>query len=66
MKGQGYESGDAPDVIPNPPSGPAAGGRGTSSEDEPRVMLCPTRTPEPHQLGEFPMTCYRCHVDADS
>lgn len=31
-----------------------------------RVALCPTRTPEPHQLGEFPMTCYRCHVEADS
>src|SRR5436190_23825641 len=22
---------------------------------------CPTKTPEPHLLGEFPMTCYRCH-----
>lgn len=28
--------------------------------------LCPTRVPEPHLLGEFPMTCYRCHIDADS
>jgi hypothetical protein len=30
------------------------------------VVLCPTRTPEVHQLGEFPMTCYRCHMEADS
>lgn len=27
---------------------------------------CPTTTPEPHLLGEFPMTCYRCHLEADS
>ena len=27
---------------------------------------CPTTTPEPHDLGEFPMTCYRCHIKADS
>ena len=27
---------------------------------------CPTKTPEPHLLGECPMTCYRCHVEADS
>ena len=28
--------------------------------------LCPTREPEPHGLGEFPMTCYRCHLEADA
>lgn len=33
---------------------------------ERRVVLCPTRTPEVHHLGEFPMTCYRCHLEADS
>lgn len=27
---------------------------------------CPTQIPEPHLLGEFPMTCYRCHIEADS
>ncbi len=27
---------------------------------------CPTVIPEPHLLGEFPMTCYRCHLEADS
>ena len=27
---------------------------------------CPTKTPEPHILGEFPMTCYQCHIYADS
>lgn len=32
----------------------------------PRSMPCPTTTPEPHDLGEFPMTCYRCHIEADS
>lgn len=28
--------------------------------------LCPTRTPEPHGRGEFPMTCHACHMWADS
>ena len=32
--------------------------------DTPR--LCPTKTPEEHILGEFPMTCYNCHMHADS
>lgn len=32
----------------------------------PPVKACPTTTPEPHQLGEFPLTCYNCHVEADS
>lgn len=27
---------------------------------------CPTKDPEPHLLGEFPMSCYACHVEADS
>ena len=27
---------------------------------------CPTTTPEPHILGEFSMTCYNCHMYADS
>lgn len=31
-----------------------------------QVRACPTREPEPHELGEFPMTCYRCHIEADS
>jgi hypothetical protein len=31
-----------------------------------KVAVCPTRVPEPHELGEFPMTCYSCHVHADS
>lgn len=31
---------------------------------KPRV--CPTRTPEVHNAGEFPMTCYQCHLVADS
>lgn len=31
-----------------------------------RVVLCPTRTPEPHERGEFPMTCYQCHMYADA
>lgn len=32
---------------------------------EVRVRLCPTRTPEVHGLGEFPLSCYACHVEAD-
>jgi len=28
--------------------------------------ICPTKTPEPHLAGEFPMTCYACHMVADS
>lgn len=28
--------------------------------------ICPTKTPEVHELGEFPMTCYNCHMEADS
>lgn len=32
----------------------------------PRVVICPTKMPEEHQLGEFPMSCYRCHMEADS
>jgi len=27
---------------------------------------CPYKEPEPHLLGEFPMSCYRCHIYADS
>jgi hypothetical protein len=27
---------------------------------------CPNTEPEPHLLGEFPMSCYRCHIHADS
>lgn len=30
------------------------------------VRICPTRTPEVHEAGEFPMTCYQCHLVADS
>lgn len=33
---------------------------------ERRIVPCATTTPEPHERGEFPMTCYRCHVWADS
>lgn len=28
--------------------------------------LCPTRLPERHVAGEFPMSCYQCHLVADS
>jgi len=35
-------------------------------EAERKVVVCPTREPEVHELGEFPMTCYRCHMHADS
>jgi hypothetical protein len=27
---------------------------------------CRNREPEVHQAGEFPMTCYPCHIVADS
>lgn len=27
---------------------------------------CPTKTPEEHLAGEFPMSCYNCHLEADS
>lgn len=27
---------------------------------------CITKTPEPHLAGEFPMSCYQCHIVADS
>ena len=27
---------------------------------------CPDESVEVHQLGEFPMSCYRCHLYADS
>ena len=33
---------------------------------EQTTRFCPTQTPEPHQAGEFPMTCYQCHLVADS
>lgn len=29
------------------------------------MTTCPQRTPEVHELGEFPMTCYPCHVHTD-
>lgn len=29
-------------------------------------LTCPTGTPELHGWGEFPMTCYSCHIAADS
>ncbi len=44
--------------------GPLPAGHAPGEQPTPR--RCPTRTPEPHELGEFPMTCYRCHVDADA
>lgn len=31
-----------------------------------RVLVCPQRTPEEHELGEFPMSCHACHVYADA
>lgn len=31
-----------------------------------RVVPCVNKIPEPHERGEFPMTCYPCHVWADS
>lgn len=31
-----------------------------------RVNVCPNRTPEVHELGEFPMSCYLCHMYADA
>lgn len=27
---------------------------------------CPNKTPEEHLLGEFPMSCYPCHIYTDS
>lgn len=30
------------------------------------AVTCRTKTPEPHYAGEFPMTCYACHMVADS
>lgn len=35
-------------------------------EGQRRVVVCSQRTPEVHELGEFPMSCYSCHVHADS
>lgn len=32
---------------------------------EVKERVCPTKTPEPHILGEFPMSCYNCHMEAD-
>lgn len=29
------------------------------------ALTCPTRTPEPHEWGEFPMSCYSCYIAAD-
>lgn len=31
-----------------------------------RSRPCPTTTPEPHELGEFPMSCFSCHMHADA
>lgn len=31
-----------------------------------RSVPCTTTTPEPHERGEFPMSCYACHMWADS
>ncbi len=30
------------------------------------MRLCSNKVPEAHQVGEFPMDCYPCHVHADS
>lgn len=30
-----------------------------------RVVSCSETVPEPHERGEFPMTCYACHLVAD-
>ena len=31
-----------------------------------RDVLCPNNSPEPHNLGEFPLTCHQCRIEADS
>lgn len=40
--------------------------RGVPALDLSAVPTCPTKIPEEHMLGEFPMTCYRCHMHADA
>jgi hypothetical protein len=35
-------------------------------EEERPVRICPQREVEVHGLGEFPMTCHACHIEADS
>lgn len=39
---------------------------GLLADDPPPAPTCPTKTPEEHYLGEFPMTCYNCHMHADA
>lgn len=43
---------------------PRVGDR-TSLEDG-QIRECRTKTPEPHRIGEFPMTCHDCHMFADA
>lgn len=33
---------------------------------KPKVAMCRSTTPEPHERGEFPMSCYACHMVADA
>lgn len=42
------------------------GSEAAPSEWRPGPQACRTETPEPHLAGEFPMTCYACHLVADS
>ena len=53
---------------PECPDGGNCGGKCVAywEKKEPALRLCITRTPEPHVAGEFPMTCYACHIVADS
>jgi hypothetical protein len=41
---------------------------GDLPEDEPvkPIRVCRTRTPEPHLEGEFPLSCYACHMVVDA
>jgi hypothetical protein len=41
----------------------------SEDKEEPVVQYartCPITTPEPHELGEFPMTCHACHAEVNS
>jgi hypothetical protein len=36
-----------------------------AARQRPAPRMCWTTTPEPHYAGEFPMTCYACHLTVD-
>lgn len=54
---------------PRPPAGKQVWTNGSGEMRSPssgQPPTCPTKTPEEHYLGEFPLTCFACHMHADA